>query len=107
MTSGNACWQSGAQFSFSSDMVAMSARGTWKSGAKVCMEADVTATMGGGTMFSFTTSGGKLVLNASTGDVICPGGAKANIGPQFGGCAALNALIQVSGMSKCVDGKCP
>ena len=101
----NACWQSGASFSATYDMVSMMAHGIWKQLTTTCMTADVM-TANGKPVFHFTTPGGKLVYDSGTGAVTCPDGSKANIGPQYGMCDALGTLVGVP-MNNCTMGPCP
>jgi hypothetical protein len=78
---------------------------TYKNGSDDCFTDTKTTTSISGSDV-FTSGSITLQLNVATGAYECPNGAAGSIGPDLGGCAALQALINPA-TNLCGAGACP
>lgn len=81
-----------------------SAHGAWRNGATTCMECDVTG-LDNAPLYSCTRDGQTLTYRQATGEVTCPDGTAANIGPHEGACASLLHLLEPTS-NACPMGPC-
>jgi hypothetical protein len=105
------CWESGARISKATIGSSCGPRWVWANGATFCMDRNHSPdcasnvevwTIPQSEAFPYAT-GPSMLVDTVTGDVTCPDGTHANIGPDFGNCAALHAVINTLKLY----GQCP
>jgi hypothetical protein len=97
------CWSSGAEFKQVTSGNALDR--TFISGDVICFTEDIGGTVAVKTPW-FAAGGHGLYYVPQTGDYGCEDGSSGNIGPNFGGCPALGALVAPS-TTNCTAGACP
>jgi hypothetical protein len=103
---GSDCWANGSKLvgTISGDG-GTAAHGVFSKSGTPCYTVDVAQSVAGGEVFTVTSGGHTLIYDLQQGKVSCPDSSTVLIGADYGGCAALKALIAPK-TSGCTSGAC-
>lgn len=100
----NLCWDNGSRILVSYLNGKDGAHGLWKNGAETCLEGYAFG-LNSEPVFTLHRGGDTLAYDEKTGDVTCPDGTHANIGPREGDCGMVRAILSPGG-GQCAKGNC-
>ena len=97
------CWSSGAEFKQVSGLSVVNR--TFIFGDVICFTEQIG---GSGPVKTpwFASGGNGMFFDPSTGNYDCPDSSRGNVGTNYGGCAALQALLAPD-TTGCMPGTCP
>jgi hypothetical protein len=101
----NVCWADGARLTLTTGT--QGAGFNYFSGSNLCFYGSWTTLNGNQKDYTFTFGGSALlVYNRTTGETTCLDGTRAQLAPDFGGCGAITAIVDLT-MNGCSAGTCP